>query len=75
MYTQNDYIKAIKFALNYDKDLPLNYSYKEDKDIYKVTLMDGGWYTVRLDGFFVRSCLKWKGKKQWVAKHMTSKCG
>lgn len=66
MYTDQDYQNAIKFALNYsDRDLPLTYSFNEEKDIYKVTLMDGGWYTFRLDGFFVRSCLKWKGKRQW----------
>jgi hypothetical protein len=65
MYTDQDYQKAIKFALNYDRDLPLTYSYKADKDEYKVVFMDNGWYTFRLDGFFVRSCLKWKGKKQW----------
>lgn len=71
MYTETDYINAIKFALNYpqDRDLPLTYSYKEDKDIYKVTWMDGGWHTFRLEGKFVRSCLKWKGKKQWVSNH------
>ena len=68
-YTDNDYIAAIKFALNYpqSRDIPLTYSYKDDKDIFKVTIMDGGWTTFRLDGFFVRSCLKWKGPKQWVA--------
>jgi len=64
-YTDDDYKNAIKFALNYQRDLPLTYSYKEEKDLYKVTVMDGGWTTIRLDGFFVRRCLKWKGKRQW----------
>jgi len=68
MYTEQDYINAIKFALNYsqDRDLPLTHSYNEDKDIYKCVLMDGGWYTVKLQGSFVRSALKWKGEKKWA---------
>jgi hypothetical protein len=72
-FTNQDYQKAIKFALNYgDRDLPLTYSYKDDKDIYKVTVMDGGWITFRLDGFFVRSCLQWLGKgniNQWTPQN------
>ena len=64
----NDYTDAIKFALNYpvDRDLPLTYSYNEDKDIFKVTVMDGGWYTYKLLGSFVRSCFNWKGVKRWI---------
>ena len=67
MYTDEDYINAIKFGLNYplDKDMPISYSYKEDKDIYKIVVFDGGWVTFRLDGFYVRSCLKYKGIKKW----------
>ncbi len=68
MFTDQDYMNAIKFALNYpvEDDRPLTYSYKEDKDIFKVVVFDGGWTTFRLEGSFVRSCLKWKGKKQWT---------
>ena len=68
MYTDNDYINAIKFALNYpvDRDFPVSYSYKDDKDIFKVVVMDGGWVNFKLKGFYVRSCLKWKGEKQWI---------
>lgn len=69
-YTDKDYMNAIKFALNYDKDLPITYSYKKDKDIYKVRLMDGGWYTINLIGSLVRNCLKWKGKRQWCANSL-----
>lgn len=73
MYTDQDYTNAIKFALNFpqDRDIPLTYSYNEDKDIYKCTVMDRGWYTVKLQGFFVRSCLKWNGKKEWIKKDLT----
>lgn len=64
MYTQDDYIKAIQFALNYPPDVTLR---KHDiyKDIYKVTVFDQGWYDFNLQGDFVRSCLKWKGIKKW----------
>ena len=66
MYTDDDYKKAILFALNYKRDLPMAYHYNEDQDIFKVNLMDEGWYSVSLKGFFVRSCLKWRGIKQWT---------
>lgn len=66
-YTEQDYLNAVKFGLNYpqDNDIPVSYSYDEDKDIYKVVIFDGGWVHFKLHGFFVRSCLKWKGRKQW----------
>jgi hypothetical protein len=68
MYIEQNYTNAIKFALNYpqDRDLPLTYSYNEEKDIYKCVLMDGGRYTVKLQGSLVRSALKWGGRKQWI---------
>jgi len=66
MYTDQDYIDAIKFALNYSNDPPLTFSYNEDKDQFKTTVFDGGWITFRLEGFFVRSCLKYKGIKKWI---------
>lgn len=63
-YTQEDYQKAIEFALNYPPEVK-PFHYNIHKDIYGVILMDGGWYNIKLEGKFVRSCLTWKGIKQW----------
>jgi hypothetical protein len=65
MYTPDDYIKAIQFALNYPPDVKLR-KYDMYKDIYKVSVLDGGWYDLHLTGSFVRSCLNWKGIKKWL---------
>lgn len=63
-YTDKDYIEAIKFALNYPPEVRL-LKYDMHKDIYKVRILDGGWYHMNLQGDFVRSCLKFKGIKKW----------
>ena len=63
-YTDEDYQRAIEFALNYPPKV-MAYHYNIQKDIYKVQLMDNGIYTINLLGNFVRSCLKWKGIKKW----------
>ena len=67
MHTTIDYTNAIKFALNnpIKRDIPISHSYNEDNDIFKVVDMDGGWVNFKLNGFYVRSCLKWRGIKQW----------
>lgn len=65
MYTQEDYLNACKFALNYPVEVELR-KYDMHKDIYKCLVMDGGWYDVNLEGSLVRSCLKWKGIKKWI---------
>lgn len=65
MYSKQDYIDAIKFALNYPPDAKL-YKYDIYKDIYKVSVFDDGWYDFNLTGSLVRSALKWKGKKIWT---------
>jgi hypothetical protein len=65
MYSDQDYIDAIKFALNYPPDVKM-YKYDIYKDIYKVNVFDYGWYDLNLTGSFVRSCLKWKGNKIWT---------
>jgi hypothetical protein len=64
MYTKKDYRDAINFALNYPPDFDL---VKHDliKDLYRVYVFDGGWYDINLCGYYVRSCLKWKGIKKW----------
>ena len=62
-YTKKDYHAAINFALNYPQDF--DYRYKIQKDIYDCNVLDGGWYTVKLEGKFVRSALKYDGEKQW----------
>ena len=67
-YTQDDYKSAIEFALNYPPEVK-SFHYNNPKDIYDVVLMDEGWYNIKLEGKFVRDCLKWKGIKQW--KHQT----
>lgn len=64
MYTEQDYLDAINFALNYPDKYHLSY-YSEGKDIYTVHYLEGGWYIINLQGKFVRSCLKWKGIKKW----------
>lgn len=73
MYTDKDYENAIRLALNDNPKKPMTiYSrkYKEDKDLFKVTVRDitGEAVTIRLEGEFVRSCLKAqaKGVKKWV---------
>lgn len=69
-YSDKDYQEAIKFVLNYpvDRDIPLTYSYKEDKDIFKVVIMDGGWVNFKLTGKTVRLALAYEGIKQWVPR-------
>jgi cellulase/cellobiase CelA1 len=65
IYNQNDYLDAIDFALNYPPDFKY-VGYSDDFDIFIVDVQDGGWYSnVKLQGNFVRSCLKWQGYKQW----------
>jgi hypothetical protein len=63
-YIQEDYQKAIEFALNYPSEVK-KFHYNIHKDIYDVILFDAGWYNIKLNGEFVRSCLKWKGIKKW----------
>jgi hypothetical protein len=64
MYDQENYNNAIDFALNYPPEYNL-IVYESDRDIFVVDVFDAGWYTMHLEGKFVRSCLRWKGKKQW----------
>ena len=65
-YTDDDYLNAIKFALNYPPEVELRY-FDMYKDIYKVAVLDGGWYEINLEGKFVRSALKWRGIKAWTS--------
>ena len=66
MYNDKDYKNAIAFALNFPSDYRL-VKYDFDKDIYKVDVFDYGWYCdIKLQGSFVRSCLKYKGHKKWI---------
>jgi hypothetical protein len=67
-YGEQDYKKAIEFALNYPPKV-IAYHYDLYKDIYKVQLLDDGIYTIKLLGSFVRNCLKWKGIKKWRPDH------
>ena len=64
MYSEADHLEAIKFALNYPPEVEL-LKYDMYKDIYKVRILDDGWYEMRLQGAFVRSCLKFKGEHKW----------
>lgn len=63
-FTRREYEEAIAFALNYPPEIH-NWKYQHGKDIFKVLLFDAGWYTIKLEGKFVRSCLKWQGIKKW----------
>ena len=64
MYTKEDYREAINFALNYPPDFDL-VKHDEEKDLYRVYVFDAGWYDINLEGYYVRSCLKWKGIRKW----------
>jgi hypothetical protein len=74
VYTDDDYDKAVRLALNDNPKQPLlilSRKYDEDKDLFKVRLRDitGEYDTFRLEGKFVRSCLKAvadKGVTAWV---------
>lgn len=63
-FTEEEYEEAIKFALNYPPVVKAK-KYDEEKDIFRVLLFDAGWYHMKLEGKFVRSCLKWQGIKKW----------
>lgn len=65
-YTDKDYLEAIKFVLNYPPEAEL-IKYNSSKDIYKVRVLDGGWWEIKLQGDLVRKALKWKGKRKWMA--------
>jgi hypothetical protein len=65
MYTDKDYLDAIKFVLNYPAEVELR-KYDMYKDIYKVSYLEGGWYDMNLEGKLVRSALKYKGVKAWT---------
>ena len=66
-YTKDDYQQAIEFALNYPPKVG-PYYYDISKDIYIVDILDTGWYNIAVQGHFVRSCLTWKGMKNWTYK-------
>lgn len=63
-YTQDDYKAAIEFGMNYPPEIRAWY-YDQHKDIYKVQVLDDGIYEIKLQGEFIRHCLKWKGIKKW----------
>lgn len=71
-YTEEDYKKAISFALNHPPEIRA-YHYNMHKDLYTIDLLetDNIVYTVTLQGWFIRKCLKWSGKKQWAAETRT----
>jgi len=70
MYTREDYKNSIDFALNYPPEYDL-IEYDSEKDLFRVYVFDNGWYDMYLEGFFVRSCLRWKGKRQWIPTDKT----
>jgi hypothetical protein len=63
-YTQDNYKAAIEFGLNYPPEIRAWY-YDQHKDIFKVQVLDNGIYEIKLQGEFIRHCLKWKGIKEW----------
>lgn len=68
IYNPPDYYKAIKLALNLDKELIHIWIYDIEKDIWDVCVQDGKWNVdFQLQGKFVRSCFKAvrKGINRW----------
>jgi len=57
-----DYVEAIKFVLNFPPEGIVVRYYSEEKDVWVVDVLDGGWYTIKLNGDLIRSAAKWKGK-------------
>jgi len=74
MYTDDDYDKAVRLALNDNPKKPLlilSRKYNEEKDLFKISLRDitGEYVTFRLEGEFVRACLKAvaeRGVTSWI---------
>ena len=64
MYSTDEYTEAINFALNYPPEID-RVEYDQENDVFRVLVLDGGWYDMFLYGSFIRSCLNWKGKKSW----------
>jgi hypothetical protein len=64
-YTKQDYHDAINFCLNYPTEF--DYYYNLTKDIYTCNVLVDGWHTLKLEGGFVRTALKYEGKRQWTA--------
>jgi len=64
-YTKDDYQRAIEFALNYPSTIS-PYYYDRYSDRYIVDILETGWQNMYVEGFLVRSCLKWKGIKKWA---------
>ena len=63
-YTDQDYLDAINFVLNYPPDFRF-LKYDMYKDLFKVDVFDGGWYcNLKLQGSLIRSALKYKGVKK-----------
>jgi hypothetical protein len=58
-------MSGIAFALNYPTEFEL-IRYDAIKKNYRVTYLEGGWYTIDLDESFVRSCMIYQGQKAWV---------
>ena len=72
LYTDADYLEAIKLALNYYVDPDTmsihSYEYNEDKDLWYVGAYEHGFQEViPLSGQLVRSCLHAK-TTQWVER-------
>lgn len=71
MYTKQDYGDAIAFALNYPEEITsISYDKHIDKWIVHCGNKDNnhmandyGW--IRLEGSYIRSCLKWEGVPLW----------
>jgi len=65
-YTKEDYHKAIEFALNYPPEVR-TFHYDMNNDLFVIELLetDGIVHRVKLQGWFIRKCLKWSGKRSW----------
>jgi hypothetical protein len=67
-YSDKEIKEAIMFALNYPREVEVvRYDVIQDK--YLCRVWEYGYPdNIRLDGFFIRSCLEWQGKKEWKKK-------
>lgn len=70
-YTDEDYKRAISFALSNPPEIR-SYYYDQNLDLFIIDMLetDGIVHRVKLHGWFIRKCLKWSGKKQWTPSNI-----
>lgn len=67
-YTEKEIYDACMFALNYPREIEV-VRHDVITDKFLVRIWEYGYPdNIRLDGSFVRSCIEWKGKREWRKK-------